>query len=152
MRTFVIAVLLGACGGGGGGNTDEPVPRTPLAGDIAGPWTAGGATARNASDPGEKVVEIHPDAGYTCGDFGDEPYVGAVLPWVEGAMPIGLESPASVFIYFDATAHIVLDGRIEVITAPTDIGATGTFRIRAAFEDQDGDLFVEGEVRVQICE
>jgi hypothetical protein len=67
-------------------------------------------------------------------------------------VPLGLQAEATVFIFFDATAHLVLDGRIEVLAAPTEVGATAPFRIRAVFVDGDDDLFVEGEIQVQICE
>src|SRR5688572_26808462 len=113
MRTIIGALvgMLAACGSDPG---DDPVPATPLAGDLNGvPWVAGGATSRLGSDPGERVVSMHPDPDHGCGDFGDDPYVAAVLPWTVGAQPLGLQADATVFIYFDMTAHLVLEGRLE---------------------------------------
>src|SRR5688572_13907869 len=115
------AMLIGACGTD---PADEPVPATPLDGRLNNvPWVAGGAVARRASDEGEKSIYIYPDTGLTCSTFGDEPYVVAVLPWVEGVQILGLESEATVYFYLDATIHLVFDGRIEILAAPTEIGA-----------------------------
>ena len=147
---LVAGVLLAACATD---PNDEPVPATPLDGRINNtPWVAGGGVARAASDDGEKTIYVYPDATVTCSTFGDEPYMVAVLPWVEGVQRLGLESEATVYFYFDATIHLVFDGRIEVITAPTEVGATAPFRIRASFLDSDDDILVEGEVKVTICE
>jgi len=152
MRTTV-GILAGTLVACGAGPADEPVPGTPLAGQLNGvPWTAGSAHARDASDPGEKIVSIYPDVDLACGRLGDDPYVTAVLPWTAGVQPLGLDAEATVFIYLDMTAHVVFDGRIEILEAPTDVGATAPFRIRAVFEDEDDDLFVEGEIAVQLCE
>ncbi|HUQ03721.1 MAG TPA: hypothetical protein VM261_14590 [Kofleriaceae bacterium] len=148
---IVLAAALAACGSD---PADDPVATTPLAGDINGmPWTAGSAIARSSSEAGERSVHMYPDTDVTCErGFGDEPYVAALVPWAEGAVPLGLQSDATVFFYFDATAYLVLEGRVEVLGAPTEVGATVPFRIRAIFEDSDDDLHVEGEVQVQICE
>jgi hypothetical protein len=148
MRVHLVLILLGACGGG-----DEPIPATPLAGQLNGmPWMAGGATAEMGSDPGEKSVSIHPDVDLTCASFGDAPYVAAGMPWQAGTYGLGLDADAFVFIFHESVIHVVLDGRVELITAPTEVGAVATLRIRASFQDGDDDLFVEGEVAVQICE
>lgn len=152
MRRGILAItLLAACGSDPG---EEPIPSTPLAGTLNGmPWTAGSAIARENSDPGEKTVYMYPDA-VTCTDLvGDEPYIAAVMPWRAGAQSMGFHDDApTVFIYFDATAHVVLDGRIELPEAVTEVGAMTTFRIRAIFEDSDDDLHAEGEIQVLICE
>ncbi len=147
---WLMLAATAACGDDPG---DTPIPATPLAGELNGvAFTAGGATARQGSDPTERVIEIHPDAGYGCGDFGDEPYVAIVMPWTPGAEPLGFDSDATVFFFFDATAHLVLDGRLELDDAPTEPGATATLRVRASFVDRDDDLFVEGQVAVELCE
>lgn len=151
MRAFlVLALFATACGTDPG---DDPVPATPLAGDLNGtPWTAGSAIARNASTPGEKRIWIHPDPDLGCSGFGDEPYVALVMPWLAGTQTLGLEADATVFIYFEATAHLVFEGRIELPEAATEVGATPLLRLRAVFEDGDDDLFVEGEIAVELCE
>jgi hypothetical protein len=147
-RLLLLAIALSACGG-----EDGPVPATPLAGELNGtPWMAGAATA-SRSDPGEMAIRIDPDAAFTCGSsFGDAPYIGVLTPWTTGYHPIGLESEAAVFIYMDETVHLVLDGRIELDATPLEPGAVTSLRLRASFQDDDDDLFVEGAVQVQICE
>jgi hypothetical protein len=150
--TLAVIALVAACGGADPG--EDPVARTPLMGTLNGmPWVAGGAVVKENSDPGEKSVYMYPDANLTCTTFGAEPYVVAVMPWTAGGHPLGFhENAPTVFIYFDATAHVVLDGRIELDAAPVEVGATTTFRIRALFEDTDDDLNVEGEIQATICE
>jgi hypothetical protein len=142
---FLLAVFTGCSG-------DTPIPATPLAGTLNGmPWTAMGAKADNASTPGEKSVYIHP-APVTCTGFGADPSVVLVVPWRAGVQVLGLSSEATVFIYMDNTAHVVFDGRIEILTAPTEVGASAQLRLRASFEDDDDDMFVEGEIAVPLCE
>ena len=48
-----------------------------------------------------------------------------------------VNAEATVFIYFEATAHLVFEGRIELPEAATDVGATPLLRLRAVFEDGD---------------
>lgn len=151
MRAILLVLFAVACSGSD--PSEEPVPATPLAGSLNGtPWTAGSAKARNAPTPGEMRIWIHPDTELGCTGFGDEPYVALVMPWIAGTQTIGLQSEATVFIYFELTAHVVLEGRIELPDAATEVGATPLLRLRAVFEDTDDDLFVEGEIPVEICE
>ena len=151
MRTVLMLVVAAACSSES--PQDEPVPAVPLAGTLNGmPWTAGSANAKPASTPGEMRIWIYPDAALGCSAFGDDPYVAMVFPWLAGAQPINFGSEAVAFIYMDATAHVVLDGRIELPDAPTAVGATPLLRLRASFQDGDDDMFVEGEIAVQICE
>lgn len=150
-RLLLAMGMLAACGGTD--PSEEPISATPLDGVLNGvPWVAGGAVARGASTDGEKSIYIHPDTDLSCSRYGGEPYLVAVLPWVEGVQPLGLDAEATVYFYFDATIHLVFDGRVEILGAPTEIGATAPFRIRAIFEDSDDDLHAEGEIQVQICE
>ena len=154
MRLLVACVFLVAgCGGGGGdGNRTDPVPSTPLAGMLNGtPWTAVSARAKNSSTAGEKSIRIYPNT-VTCAQIGAEPYVVVGTAWVPGNVEVDLESDSVIFIFMDATAHVVLDGRIELPSAPTDVGAKVMMGLRASFEDGDDDLFVEGQVEVEICE
>jgi hypothetical protein len=150
MSLALLVCLLAACGTD---PSEEPVEVKPLQGQLNGDlWMAGGAVVRRASDEGEKTVYIHPDVGLTCSQYGDEPYLVVVVPWTPGVVRLGLESPATVYFYFDATIHLVFDGRVELTETPTEIGATAPFRIRADFLDSDDDLHAEGEIQVTICE
>ena len=146
-----LVCALAACGSD---PADDPVASTPLAGDLDGvAWAANSAIARTSSDAGKRSVHMYPDSGVTCeSGFGDEPYLTVLVPWVEGAVPLGLQSDATVFFYFDATAYLVLEGRVEVLSASTEVGAMVPFRVRAIFEDSDNDLVAEGEIHVEICE
>jgi len=139
------AAMLMACG-------DDAVSSAPLAGSLNGtPWMALSASARTSSTAGERSVHMYPNADAGC-SLGDDPYVAAVLPWKVGEEDLGLSAEATVFIFMDQTAHLVLDGRVEVLEAPNEVGAVVPFRIRAIFEDGDDDLHVEGEVQVEICD
>jgi hypothetical protein len=150
MSLALLVAVLAACGTD---PSEEPVEVKPLQGQLNGAlWAAGGAVVRGAADDGEKTVYIHPDVGLTCSQYGDEPYLVAVVPWAPGVVKLGLDSPATVYFYFDNAIHLVFDGRIEVMEAPTEIGAMAPFRIRADFLDSDDDLHAEGEITVTICE
>jgi hypothetical protein len=145
-----LALMLAACGTD---PSEEPVEVKPLQGQLNGdPWMAGGAVVRDAADDGEKTIYFHPDVGLTCQQYGDDPYLVAVVPWTPGVVKLGLDSPATVYFYLDATIYLVFDGRIELTETPTEIGATAPVRIRADFLDSDDDLHAEGEITVTVCE
>jgi hypothetical protein len=149
MRILLVSMMLVACGGGG---SDE-IPATPLAGELDDlAWTAGGAIASPSQNEGTFTVRIHPDTDLDCDSFGQDPYVQLALPWVPGTQTLGLDSEVVLFFLVGDTVHLVLEGKLELADAPVDPGASTLLRLRAIFQDSDNDMFVEGEIAVQICE
>jgi hypothetical protein len=136
-----------------------PVASTPLEGTIEGkPFTGKYARAQKGfGDDGDVSIDIF-DKEVACGSFEDteEPYLLLSVPWKAGtardfkfaAKP---EGQTATFVIHRAgkTDNVIsVDGRVEIVDAPTEVGATGKLRIRASAEGNQ----VEGEVAVKVCE
>jgi hypothetical protein len=138
-----------------------PVASTPLEGTIDGkPFEGKFARAQKgfgSSDDGEVSIDIF-DKDVPCDSFEQttEPYVLLSVPWKAGtardfkfaSKPEG--QTATFVIQKDGKTDNVISvqGRVEIVDAPTEKGATGKLRLRATAEGNN----VEGEVAVKVCE
>lgn len=153
--SVLIAALLPlssvACGGSD--STSGPVASTPLAGKINGAaFTAKSATGTVFdATTGKRSITISGDA-ITCANSN---ITGTVVltsvDWKEGTTAdFGLSTNATLAFPKGDTIEndVATTGRIEVIKAPTTVGAKGQIRLRAVIDDNNT---VEGQVDVEIC-
>lgn len=160
-RTLLASLLCLAtlgCGEGDSSPTPSPVPDTPLQGTLGGrPFVARSALARQPAGPSDtprKWIDIY-DVEVGCDDFlpaTDRSIIGTV-PWTSGTEYALSFSQSVTFVLDEADGtpvnHLVTDGRLEVVDAPTAVGAKGRLRLRAIKGDAG---FVEGAVDVTVCE
>lgn len=135
-----------------------PVAATPLTGSVDGKdFTAKSALAKNGFDDGKKSIDIY-DHDVSCDSFDDksERKILIDVPWQTGTTKdfsfslSGGGQTATFVIDKNGTPDniIATTGRVEIVDAPTDKGATGKIRLRAIAEGNK----VEGEIPVQVCE
>jgi len=138
-----------------------PVSSTPLTGTIEGKSFAGkfGVARKGFGDDqaGERMIEIY-DTEVKCSAFGsDTPdaYLLFSVPWKAGTARDfsfgGKDSQTATFVVKKdgETKNIIsTQGRVEILEAPEEAGATGKLRLRATAKENS----VEGEVSVEVCE
>lgn len=137
-----------------------PVSASPLTGTIEGKSFAGKfgrAKKTSFDDTVERMIDIF-DTEVPCSSFSDTPdaYLLLSVPWKAGTsrdfkLGSGEESQTATFVVQKdgKTRNIIsTQGRVEIVDAPSEAGATGKLRLRAA---ADGNS-VEGEVTVEVCE
>lgn len=135
-----------------------PVAASPLKGTIEGKDFVGKtALAKKGFDPGEKSIDIY-DTDVKCDEFGASPPRSILIsvPWSAGTskdfkFALGEDGQTATFVIQrdDKTDNIVsTQGRVEILEAPTEKGATGKMRLRAVAKDNS----VEGEISVQVCD
>ena len=154
--SLLIAALLPlssiACGGSDSTSL-EPVATTPLAGMIDGKSFKATSAIGVVLDPssGKRFITIS-GTGISCAMSNIEgAAVLTQVAWKEGtAIPFDSQNNATLSFPSGTTIqnNVALTGRIEVIKAPTTVGAKGTLRLRAVVDDKNT---VEGEVDVEIC-
>lgn len=162
---FVAAIAVAALSGCSSSDSSSssgktgPVASTPLEGTIDGkPFEGKFARAQQGFGGGDGEVSIDIfDKEVACDSFEQttEPYVLLSVPWKAGtardfkfaSKPEG--QTATFVIQKDGKTDNVIsvDGRVEIVDAPTEKGATGKLRLRATAEGNN----VEGEVSVKYC-
>lgn len=142
-----------------------PVAATPLRGTVNGsPFSAvyGKSTkdsSLDATGPVKRFVALYE----TKSSCAHEPEFGRVVvtmtPWLAGfAQDFSSSSLTASFFNHEMgkpdTSALSVDGRIEIIDAPTTPGSTGKVRLRASATGKDtGAVYsIEGEVDVEFCE
>ena len=154
---------LSAVGCGSSSSSDDgptgPVAATPLTGSVDGKdFTAKSALAKKGFDEGKKSIDIY-DHDVSCDTFDDksERKILIDVPWTAGtakdfsfSLSGGGGQTATFVIDKNGTPDniIATTGRVEVLDAPADKGATGKIRLRAIAQGNK----VEGEIPVQVCE
>jgi hypothetical protein len=151
---LITALLpLSALACGGSDPASEPVASTPLAGKINGQaFTAKSATGTVFDKTtGKRSITISGDA-ITCADSNlSGTVVLTSIEWKEGTTAdFGLTTNATLaYPKGDSIQNdVATTGRIEVIKAPTEVGAKGQIRLRAVIDDSNT---VEGQIDVEIC-
>ncbi len=136
-----------------------PVAATPLTGAIEGKtFAAKAAIARKGFDDGERSITIY-DAEVSCEDFSPKAdrKILISVPWTSGTsrdfkLALGSDDSqtATFVIERDSKTDNIIStqGRVEIVEAPTEKGATGKMRLRAVARDNN----VEGEIAVELCE
>jgi hypothetical protein len=137
-----------------------PVAASPLTGSIEGKtFAAKSAVARKGFEDGEKSIDIY-DTAVTCEDFSPkaERRILISVPWTAGTQRDfklslgGADGQTATFVIerdSTTTDNVVsAQGRVEIIDAPTEKGATGKIRLRAVAQDNN----VEGEIAVAVCD
>jgi hypothetical protein len=154
VAALAVVSLLVACGGSPT-SSSTPVASTPLTGTIDGKaWSAVTALAsaeKAFSDGGaERWLDVY-DTQVGCHDFATEAQLIGVVPWVADA---GYELSFShnlTFVVRQADGGILndvaVDGRVELLTAPTT--GQATLRLRATAGSTNS---VEGQVAVTVCD
>jgi hypothetical protein len=155
--SVLIAALLPlsalACGGTDSTVSTGPVSDAPLAGMIDGKAFAAKSAIGVVFDPasGKRTITISGGTVTCAMNNIDGPAVLTSVDWKEGtAIPFDLSHNATLTYPSGDTFKndVSTNGRIEVIKAPTTVGAKGTIRIRAVVDDNNT---VEGQVDVEIC-
>jgi hypothetical protein len=103
------------------------------------------------SDAGKRSITIV-DADTDCnGAFGKRSILFSVQ-WVEGlTKELSFGSQTATFSYEDMggfSNKVATTGRLELVSAPSEVGAKGKLRLRARFDDKNK---IDGEVPVLIC-
>jgi hypothetical protein len=157
-----VAALAGGAVGCGSSDDDAPtgpVSASPLTGTIEGKEFVGKvALAKKGFEEGEKSIDIY-DADVSCADFGGERpprWIMISVPWTpatEKDFKFGLggdNQTATFVVQKDGETNniIATTGRVEIITAPTEVGEKGKIRLRAIADTNK----VEGEISVEVCE
>ncbi|HVY48615.1 MAG TPA: hypothetical protein VHB21_22160 [Minicystis sp.] len=137
----------------GCGASDSSIPTTPLSGTIEGKtFEMKSAFALVGMTPSERFVVIR-DADASCDDGSGtkdgELLVTAEIPWKKGATE-AVDGAHPVTLAHVPDSVIATAGEVDVLAAPTDLGAVGGFLLRA--DAGDGQTKVEGEVKVTNCE
>jgi hypothetical protein len=166
MFAGLLAITAAACtsetDSSSGGKTG-PVASSPLAGTIEGKsFTGKFAVARKSGfddDPAaaaERMISIY-DREVPCSSFSAETdaYLLLSVPWKAGTARDfsfgGKDSQTATFVVKKdgETVNVIsTQGRVEILDAPTEAGAKGKLRLRAAADGNN----VEGEVSVEVCE
>jgi hypothetical protein len=157
--TFALCSLAVGCGSSSDDSGPTgPVAAQPLAGTIDGQaFTAKVGLARKGFDEGKKSIDIY-DTDVTC-EQGASQVKREILidvPWEAGMTKdfsfslSGGGQTATFVVDKNGTPDNIVsaNGRVEVIDAPTEKGATGKLRLRAIAESNK----VEGEVTIKVCE
>jgi hypothetical protein len=145
-------------------STSPPVSSAPLAGVVGGQAFTGKvglALYGTATHSGEVFVF---DRDKACANFfetimTDHWEITLAGPWQSGMSgDVGLLSPDAMSVTFEhvtvtddaVTMHYAYaeDGRIEILEAPTEVGAVG--RIRARATSAEGH-HIEGEIPFELC-
>jgi hypothetical protein len=156
-----VAALAGGAVGCGSSDDDAPtgpVSTSPLTGTIEGKEFVGKvALAKKGFEEGEKSIDIY-DADVKCADFGERPerQILISVPWTAGTekdfkFSLGGDGQTATFVVKkdgETNNIIATTGRVEIITAPTEVGEKGTIRLRAIADTHR----VEGEISVEVCE
>lgn len=148
---FLLSMTTGCSGGGDAADGDSPVASSALSGSFGGStFSAVSATASvGFDDDGERRIEIY-DSEVTCETFGGGSGRSILVsaPWQEGyASALSLKQ--NITFYTPPGDNLVAtQGRIEIVSAPTEAGQKGKLRLRAFAND---DNQVEGEIEVEVC-
>ncbi len=150
--TALLPLASVACGGSD--STSEPVASTPLAGKINGQAFTAKSAVGSVLDPmsGKRFITISSEA-ITCasGSSSPQPEVLTSIAWKEGTTAdFSLSTNATLAFPKGDTIEnkVATTGRIEVIKAPTTVGAKGQIRLRAVIDDSNT---VEGQIDVEVC-
>jgi hypothetical protein len=159
---FVLALALSAAACSSASSSEDgptgPVAASPLTGSVDGKdFVAKTALARKGFDEGKKSIDIY-DSEVTCDTFQQktEREILIDVSWTAGtskdfSFSSGGTSQTATFVIdrgAKADNIIATTGRVEIIDAPTEKGATGKMRLRASALGNK----VEGEIPVQVCE
>lgn len=158
----LLALVLVGCGGEGDSpstpSTQSSVPDAALEGTLGGrPFVARSALAHAPPDPSDtthKWIDIY-DVEVSCDDFfpSTDRSIIASVPWKAGTAYSFDYKQNVTFVIDDADGtpvnYLVSTGRLELVDAPTAVGAKGRLKLRAS-NDKAGS--VEGSVDVTVCE
>jgi hypothetical protein len=152
LLTALLPLSAVACGGSDSTSSD-PVATTALTGMIDGKAFTAKAAIGTVFDPmsGKRSITISGDAISCANSNINGAAVLTSVAWKEGtAIPFDLQNNATLAFPKGDTIQndVAISGRIEVIKAPTTVGAKGQIRIRAMIDDSN---HVEGQVDVEIC-
>ena len=161
MRTLILAsmlLLLSACGGGGDSTPDTgpvPIPDTELKGTVGGKAFTGkyAVAFKDAFDATATTRSIRVAANALDCSFNldQEQYLLLEPEWAaDTAYDFSLQHNLT-FTYRvngEIQNDVSLNGRVQVVTAPTAKDAKGRIRIRATTSTDS----VEGAVDVLMCE
>jgi hypothetical protein len=135
-----------------------PVAASPLTGQVNGASFSGkSAIARKSGTEGKKSVDIY-DSDVTCDAFAPKADRSILIsvPWTAATardfkFALGGDGQTATFVVQKdgQTSNIIsTQGRVEVIEAPAEKGATGKIRLRATAQGNS----VEGEIAVKVCD
>ena len=158
--SLIATVSTIGCSSSDDGSEDSggPVAASPLTGQVNGAsFAAKSAIARKSSGE-KKSIDIY-DSDVTCDAFAPKtdrsilisvPWTAATTRDFKFSLGGGDSQTATFVVQKDGqTSNIIsTQGRVEVIEAPTEKGATGKIRLRATAQGNS----VEGEIAVKVCD
>lgn len=149
------AFALAACTSTDDEDSGGPVAVTPLKGTIGGKEFVGkvAIASPGSSDSKRQISIYNVDVDCSGEKQKAEQQILTSVEWTAGVsknlkLDFSGESQTVTFVTAPGENVISVQGRIEIIEAPTDANAQGKLRLRATADDNH----VEGEIPVLVCE